>query len=127
MGNNFVIYLAGLVPDIEVGEFEVTDKKGGIYQVDIAVKNNGFLPTATEQARALKIDEPVLLEVLPDENLEIIYGEEKVKLGQIEGYSESSKTTYILRVKDPAKGAVLKVHVSSQKAGRMTKDISITK
>jgi len=126
MGNNFVVYLAGLVPNIEVGEFEVIDKKGGIYQVDIAVKNNGFLPTATEQARALKIDEPVLLEVLPDENLEIIYGEDKTKLGQIEGNSESAKTTYILRVKDPAKKSVLQVHISSQKAGRATKDILIT-
>jgi hypothetical protein len=126
MGNNFVMYLAGLVPNIEVGETELTDKNGGIYQLDIAVRNTGFLPTATEQARALRIDEPVLLEVKPDENLEIIFGEAKTKLGQIEGYSESSKTTYVLRVKDPAKKAVLKVHVSSQKAGRTTKDIVIS-
>jgi hypothetical protein len=126
MGNKFVIYLAGLVPDIDVGEYEVTDKKGGIYQLDIAVINTGFLPTATEQARALRIDEPVLLEVLPDDNLEIIYGETKTKLGQIEGYSESPKTTFILRVKDPAQRAVLEVHVSSQKAGRVKKDIIIS-
>ncbi len=126
MGNNFVIYLAGLVPKIEVGGTEVTDKKGGIYKVDITVKNTGFLPTATEQAQALKIDEPVLLEVLADENLEIIYGEERTKLGQIGGYSETPKTTYILRVKDPVKKAVLRVHISSQKAGRATKDIIIS-
>jgi hypothetical protein len=126
MGNNFVIYLAGLVPNVEVGEIEVTDKKGGIYQVDIAVKNTGFLPTATEQARALKIDDPVLLEVFPDANLEIIYGEKKTKLGQIDGYSESSKTTYILRIKDPAIKAVLEIHVTSQKAGCTTKDIVIS-
>ena len=126
LGNNFVIYLAGLVPNIEVGEFEVIDKKGGIFQLDIAVKNTGFLPTATEQAQALKIDEPVLLEVLPDDNLEIIYGGAKTKLAQIDGYSESPKTTYILRVKDPAQKAVLEVRVSSQKAGRVTKDIVIS-
>ena len=126
MGNNFVVYLAGLVPKIEIGETELTDKKGGIYQLDIAVKNTGFLPTATEQAQALKIDESVLIEVSPDENLEIIYGKEKIKLGQIEGDSESSKTTYILRVKDPEQKAVLKVYVSSQKAGRTTKDIIIS-
>ena len=126
MGNNFVVYLAGLVPKVELGETELTDKKGGIYQLDIAVKNTGFLPTATEQAQALKIDESVLMEVLPDENLEIIYGEEKMKLGQIKGDSESSKTTYILRVKDPEQKAVLKVYISSQKAGRTTKDIIIS-
>ena len=125
MGNNFVIYLAGLVPHVELGETEVKDKQGGIYRLDMTVKNTGFLPTATEQARALKIDEPVLLEVIPDDNLEIIFGERKAKLGQIEGYSESSEVTYILRVKDPRSKAVLKVHVSSLKAGRMTKDITI--
>jgi hypothetical protein len=126
MGNNFVIYLAGLVPHVEVGEFDVVDKKGGIFQLDIAVKNTGFLPTATEQAQALKIDEPVLMEIMPDENLEIIYGEEKTKLGQIDGHSESPKTTYILRVKDLAQKAVLEVHVSSQKAGRTEKEIVIS-
>jgi hypothetical protein len=126
MGNNFVIYLAGLVPRVEVGEFEVTDKQGGIFQLDIAVKNTGFLPTATEQAQALRIDEPVLLEVFPDPNLELIYGEAKTKLGQIEGYSESVKTAYILRVKDPAHKAVLEVQVSSQKAGRASKNIVIS-
>ena len=126
MGNNFVIYLAGLVPKIDVGEFEVIDKKGGIYQLEIAVKNTGFLPTATEQARALKIDEPILLEIIPDDNLEIIFGEKKTKLGQIEGYSESPKTTVILRVKDPTQKAVCEVHVSSQKAGRVRKDIIIS-
>ncbi len=126
MGNNFVIYLAGLVPKVEVGEFEVIDKKGGIFQLDIAVKNTGFLPTATEQAQALRIDEPVLLEILPDDNLEIIYGEIKTKLGQIDGYSESPKTTYILRVKDTTQKAIIKVHVSSQKGGRVEKEISIS-
>jgi murein tripeptide amidase MpaA len=125
MGNNFVVYLAGLVPHVEVGGFEVIDKKGGIYQLDITIKNTGFLPTATEQAQALRIDDPVLLEVLPDDNLEIIYGETKTKLGQIEGYSESPKTTYILRAKDLEKKAVLNVRVSSQKAGLATKDITI--
>ena len=126
MGNNFVIYLAGLVPNIDVGEFEVSDKKGGIYQLDIAVKNTGFLPTATEQAQALGIDEPILLEVLPDGNLEIIYGEAKTKLGHIDGYSESPKTTFILRVKDPTQKAVLGVQVSSQKGGCVKKDLIIS-
>lgn len=126
MGNNFVIYLAGIVPKVEVGKTEVADKGGGFYRVDIAVKNNGFLPTATEQARALAIDEPVVLEVVSDENVEIIYGEERTKIGQIEGYSESPKTTYILRVKDVTKKAVLKINVSSQKAGRAIKDIIIS-
>ncbi|MFQ6070248.1 MAG: M14 family metallopeptidase [Candidatus Aminicenantales bacterium] len=125
MGNNFVIYLAGLAPKIRIGETKITDKKGGIYQVDITVENTGLLPTATELAQNLKVVKPVILEVEPDDNLEILSGERKVKLGHIKGNSESRKTTYIVRVKDDSKKAVLKVMAKSQKAGKDSKEIII--
>lgn len=125
MGNAFVIYLAGQAAKIQIGEPEITDKDGGIYQVDIRVENKGFLPTATQQAVELNMIEPVLLEVEPNENVEILLGEKKVKLGQIDGYSESDKTTYIIRVKDSSQKAVLEVRTKSQKAGKDTKEIVI--
>ena len=125
MGNAFVIYLAGQAAKIKIGEPEITDKEGGIFQVDIKVENKGFLPTATQQAVALNIVEPVLLEVEASENVEILLGEKKVKLGQIDGHSESDKTTYIVRVKDTSQKAVLKVHATSQKAGKDSKEILI--
>ncbi|MDH4220357.1 MAG: hypothetical protein OEW23_16495, partial [Candidatus Aminicenantes bacterium] len=125
MGNNFVIYLAAQAPKIMIGETKITDKKEGVYQVNIKVKNTGFLPTATQQAVALDVVDPVLLEVEPDENVEILLGEEKVKLGQINGHSESEETTYIVRVKDPAQKAVLKISANAQKAGKDSKEIVI--
>ncbi|UCC41537.1 MAG: hypothetical protein JSV96_09035 [Candidatus Aminicenantes bacterium] len=125
MGNNYKIYLAGLAPQLKFGEAKVTDKKGGIYQVDITVENKGFLPTATEQAQKLNILEPVLLEVEPTDNVEILLGESKVKLGHIKGNSESKKITYMLRVKDSSQKAVLNATVRSQKAGRDSKKILI--
>jgi hypothetical protein len=125
MGNAFVIYLAGQAAKIKIGEPEITDKEGGIYQVDIKVENKGFLPTATQQAVELRIVEPVLLEIEPNENIEILLGEKKVKLGQIDGFSESDKTTYIIRVKDPSQKAVLAVLAKSQKAGKDWKEIVI--
>jgi len=125
MGNRYVIYLAGLAPKIKFGEVKVTDKKSGIYQVDITIENKGFLPTAMEQAQKLNIVEPVLLEVEPNDNVEILLGEKKVKLGHIKGNSESKKTTYILRVKDSSQKAVLNAFVKSQKAGKDLKEIVI--
>ncbi|MEE8604947.1 MAG: hypothetical protein V3S65_06205, partial [Candidatus Aminicenantaceae bacterium] len=104
---------------------EIVDKEGGIFQVDIKVGNKGFLPTATQQAVEVNMAEPVLLEVEPNENVEILLGEKKVKLGQIDGHSESEKTTYLVRVKDPSQQAVLKVHAKSQKAGKDSKEIVI--
>ena len=124
-GNAFVIYLANQAAKIKIGEPEVIDKEEGIFQVDIKVENKGFLPTATQQAVELDMVEPVLLEVEPDENVEVLLGEKKVKLDQIAGHSESDKTTYIIRVKDPSAKAVLKVHAKSQRAGKDTKEIVI--
>jgi hypothetical protein len=125
MGNRYVVYLASLAPKIKISEVKILDKKGGIYQVDITVENTGFLPTATEQAQALEIIKPVLLEVEPDDNLEILLGEKREKLGQIKGNSESKKNTFILRVKDSSKKAILKASATSQKAGKDTKEIVI--
>ena len=125
MGNSFVLYLAGLAPKIEIGETKITDKKGGVFQLDITVENSGFLPTATELAQALKIAEPVIFEVVTDDNVEILFGETKAKLGQIKGNSEGKKVTYILRVKDTSKMAAVKAVVKSQKAGKATKEIVI--
>ena len=124
MGNRFTIYLAGLAPRVSIADAEITDKEGGIYQLDLAVENKGFLPTATEQAQSLG-SEPVLLSVEPNVNVEILYGQEKTKIGHILGFSKSEKTTFILRVKEPSAEALMKVHVTSQKAGRDSRVISI--
>ena len=125
MGNAYVIYLAGQAAKIALGEPEIADKEGGIYQLDITVENKGFLPTATQQAVELEMVEPVLLEVVPNENVEILLGETKVRLGQIDGLSESDKTTYILRVKDSSRKAVLEVQAKSQRAGKDSREVVI--
>lgn len=125
MANSFVIYLASLAARLKIGEMIITDKKGGIYQVDMTVENTGVMPTSTEQAQLLNIVEPVLLEIEPDDNIEILFGENKVKLGQIKGNSKSREITYILRRKDASKKAVLKASVKSQRAGQDVKEIVI--
>jgi len=125
MGNEYVLYLASIAPRIQVGRVEIKDKKNGIYQVEIAVENQGLIPTATQQSEALGLAEPLVLEASPDENLEILFGEMRVKLPRVLGYSESDKTLYLVRVKDHSKKASLKVLVKSQKAGHDTKEITI--
>ena len=125
MGNAYVIYLAGQAAKIKIGEPEITDKEGGIFQVDIKVENSGFLPTATQQAVEMNMVEPVIMEIVPNDNVEILLGENKVELGQIAGHSESDVTTYILRVKDASQKAVLQVHAKSQKAGKDSTEVVI--
>jgi len=124
-GNNFVVYLAGLTPKVKVGNAEIKDKRAGIYQVEISVENEGLIPTATQQAEALGLAEPLMLEVAADGNVELLFGDPKVKLPHIKGRSQGQKTTFILRVKDPSKKAALTVSVKSQKAGRDSREIMI--
>ena len=44
---------------------------------------------------------------------------------EIEGHGESEQTTYIVRVKDDSREALLKVSVKSQKAGLDSKEIRV--
>ena len=125
MGNNFIIYLSGMAPKVEFGEIKIIDKEDGIYQLDISVKNIGFLPTETEQAYKLKVVKPTLLVIEPNKNVEILYGDEKVKLGKIEGFSESKKSTYLLRVKEDSQNAVINISVTSVRAGNVSKQIEL--
>ena len=117
MGNAYKIYMAGLTPRLRVkSEVSATNPEAGIYQVDITVENTGYLPTALQQARALEVVDEVILEVGADANLEILFGEEKARVGHINGNSESDTISYILRKKDPAADAVLTVSATGQRA-----------
>ncbi len=127
MGNEFVMYLANQTPKLEFAEIKTTDKNGGIFQLDISVRNAGFLPTVTEQADKLNILKPTLLELEQNSDIEILYGEEKVKIGKLDGFSESKKVTYILRVKNGSRNPVLNISVTSQRAGNVTKEIVLKK
>ena len=119
-GNRYTVYLATLAPrvKISVGEVEVIDQTAGLYQVEISVKNLGVLRTATEQAEWLGVVRPVRLDVRPSDNVEILSGETETDLGQINGTSESDKTTYLLRLTAPASAGTLGVSVWSERAGR---------
>jgi hypothetical protein len=126
MGNAYKMYLASLPAKLQIeSKVKTTDKEAGIYQVDITVKNNGFLPTALQHAQSLGVVDPVILEVEPDANLEILFGEKKVRLGHIDGHSESEKTSYVLRKKNASSKAVLKAGVKAQRANNDTKEITI--
>jgi hypothetical protein len=102
--------MAGLTPRLKVNsEVSATNPEVGIYQVDITVENTGYLPTALQQARALGVVEEIILEVSPDPNLEILYGDEKLRIGHIAGRSESETISFVVRKKDPAADAAMTV------------------
>jgi hypothetical protein len=117
MGNAYKIYMAGLTPRLKIqSEVSATNEEAGIYQVDITVENTGFLSTALEQAQALRVIEEVVLEVSADDNLEILFGDEKAEIGHISGNGESETIPIMVRKIDPAMDAVLSVRATGVRA-----------
>jgi hypothetical protein len=124
MGKNYKVYLAGLIPELKIkAESKALDKSAGIYQVDISVDNDGYLPTALQHAQYLKVVEPCVLEVEPDDSVEILFGEKKAKLGHIAGNSTSETMSYVVRLK--SERGTLNAVVTSQRAGKDTKHIIV--
>jgi hypothetical protein len=126
MGNAYKIYLADLTPRLGI-KSEVEDKGEGVYEVTLAVENKGFLPTALQQAQGVGITPKLalVLQVEPDDNLEVLFGDEKVALAHLEGNSESEDLTYIVRKRDLAAEASLSVTVAAPRAGQASSEIAI--
>lgn len=126
MGNAYKIYLGDLTPRLGI-KSEIEDKQQGVYEVVLSVENTGFLPTALQQAQVVGISPKLalVLDVEPDDNLEILFGEEKVALPHLGGNSESDELTYIVRKKDPSSEASLRVTVAAPRAGMDTREIAI--
>lgn len=126
MGNAYKIYMAGLTPRLRVkSEVTATNAAAGIYQVDITVENTGYLHTALQQARVLEVVDEILLEVAVDENLEVLFGEEKARIGHINGNSESETISFILRRLDPSIEGVMSVSATGQRAMNDRTDVVV--
>jgi len=126
MGNAYKMYLASLTPRLNVtSEVTATNAEAGIYQVDITVENTGFLHTALQQAQALRVVEEVLLEVEGDGNLEILFGEEKARIGHINGNSESDTISFVVRKRNVSARATLAVSATAQRALNASAEVVI--
>jgi hypothetical protein len=125
-GNAYKIYLADLTPRLAI-ESEIEDKGDGVFEIVLTVENGGFLPTALQQAQTVGLSPKLalVLDVVPDDNLEILFGDEKMALPHIDGNSESEELTYIVRKKHPSEQALLEVTVAAPRAGRETREIAI--
>ena len=70
------------------------------------------------------IDE-IILEVAAGQNLEILFGEEKTRIGHINGNSESQSVSYMVRKRDPGADAVLTVSAKGQRALNAEVDVVV--
>jgi murein tripeptide amidase MpaA len=133
----FVLSLADMLPRLTLHTLEIKAISENNFHINLVVENTGFLPTYTSiQGKKRKAIRPVRAEIeLPREAL-LINGKRRVELGHLEGRSNkmdvsiysTTPTDNRARVEWVVKaspGTVIYIKVTSERAGGITKQVSL--
>ena len=116
----FVSDLTGRLPDLKLTEIKVTEKGGGVYQVDLWVTNKGYLPFPTAMGKRNQAPFPAVI-VMGGDDYELLSGKKRTTLNTIGGF-QSEKYTWLLVAK---KKSSLTITLESKQAGKDSKQIII--
>ncbi len=133
----FTFKHAGAAPRVEVTRSAVESLGGGVFRVEVVVRNRGYLPTnVTEMAKQNKTAKPVTAELTLPAGAELVLGKVKEDLGHLDGriltgggfYPGNASANRDKRmewiIKAPA-GGDLVVQVVSEKAGRRSVTLTL--
>lgn len=109
----FVEKLAGMLPRLSFGGYEVEKRSGGHWKVKVRVMNEGFFPYPTYQGKRSKRSIPAVV-TMDGVKSEIIEGKTRNVLGLIEGSGGIRETDWLIRGKE---GATVKLKLTSPSAG----------
>ena len=77
----FLVELAGMLPNVRIADTEVTAHGGGIFTVTVEVENTGFLPTSLQHGSRSRSVGPTFVQIQVDEDA-ILSGAEKTTVGR---------------------------------------------
>lgn len=124
----FNLFLAKSLPQVAIASVETKPVKGekDTYEIACVFTNEGFLPTALEMAKRVKIVKPDRAEVeLPRDGVELVKGERAVELGFLKS---KEKREVRWRIKLTGKEeAQVKVSISSTRGGVQERAAAINK
>ncbi len=119
----WILYLAGQSPLLKMTEPTITSLGGRRFQVEITVRNEGFLPTnLTEQGIIAQVVKPVYASIRLEGGT-LIEGEERTSLGHLAGTypvadpERQSSATARWLVEDSPDRASFEIEVRSEKGG----------
>lgn len=134
----FALSFASLAPRLAWREVKVTPLSEGAYHVLAVVENTGFLPTyVSQRAQQMKAVRPVRLEIDLPEGAELVGGNRKVEIGQLEGRSNKmdvsnlwagsptdnrGKAEWVVRAPS---GATITVAALSERAGAIRRTVEL--
>jgi hypothetical protein len=114
----FNLFLAKSLPLVRVVSADVhpLKKKAGVYEVTAVVTNEGFLPTALEMAKRVKIVKPDRAEIsFAEKEAEIVDGKKSLELGYLKPGEKKEAKWKIRPLKQPS--TELEVAVLSTRGG----------
>ncbi len=109
----FVWTLMGLLPNVSVEKTDVVEKGSGLFEVNVTVRNNGYLPTALRHGLATRQMRPIQVELLLGEQ-KLLAGDAKRRIDRLEGSGKTSDHSWLIQGK---KGSSVLIKVTSRKGG----------
>jgi murein tripeptide amidase MpaA len=133
----FALSLGYMLPHLEINTLEVKKVKEDTFTLNLVVDNTGFFPSFTSNlGKKRAASRPVRVEIELPEGAEMLVGKEKEKMGHLEG--RSNKMDQIFGVTSPTdnrarkewtikapSGTKLKIHIKSERAGSIHKEIEL--
>jgi len=116
----YVLELVKRLPKLQLSETKLTEKGGGIYQLEAWVTNEGYLPFPTAMGKRNKIPAPAVITV-EGEGIELLSGKKRTPVNELAGM-KSVKCIWLVRA--PRK-ATMTLQLESKQAGTSSKQIII--
>jgi murein tripeptide amidase MpaA len=131
----FALSLGRMLPHLDINTMEINRVSEDTYTINLVIDNTGFFSTFTSnQGKKRKVMRPVRVELELPDGVELLNGREKTDLGHLEG--RSNKIGSIFTIASPTDnrgrlewtlranaGAKLFIHVVSERAGSVHKEI----
>ncbi len=108
----YVSELVKKLPRLAVTELKVTEKGGGVYQLEAWVTNDGYLSFPIAMGKRNKVPSPAILTIGGD-GIEILSGKKRTPVGEVGGMKA---VRYVWLVRSPKK-TTLTLRLESKQAG----------
>jgi hypothetical protein len=116
----FVSELVKKLPKLAIAEATVTEKGGGVWQLEAWVANEGFLPFPTAMGKRNKAPAPAIL-IIEGDGIEVLSGKKRTPVNDLGGMKS---TRYVWLLRSTRKGA-LTLKLESKQAGNDSERINI--
>lgn len=118
----FLVELAGMLPNVRIADVEVTAHGGGIFTVTVEVENTGFLPTSLQHGTRSRAVGPTFVQIQVEDDAILSGAEKTTSVGVLAGSGSREKVTWVIK---GTEGAQLQIKLHSQKSGRDTSTVTL--